>query len=337
MKLNKLLAMSAVVACGLTLASCGGTKEVTVGIGYNGSFGESYGNMQLDLTAAMVSFEADGTIVDARLDVVQVKVGLNEEGTGLSLKNTNANEYGKVPTKLELGKNYNMQASSAIGKEVDAQIEAFADWCVGKKYNEIAGQLIPGSGHGIAVHEELASSVTITVDAFVAAIESAWENRSASTYKVSKDSKAGLSMEAGLAYNYGNPTWEISVDVAGVMAKDGVVEAAAIDAIVYPTTVVEGALTSDTTSKYFQNGELTSKKTLGDKYAMAPASPIGAEWDAQALTIETAAVGKTGEQITALKAGEGELATATMTLTSYLAALAEAATYAGLEHIGPQA
>ena len=110
MKLRKLLAMSAVIACGLTLASCG-EKKVTVGVGYSGSFAESYGNMQLDLTAAMVSFEDDGTIVDARLDVVQVKVGLNEAGDGLALKNTNA-VNGRVPTKLELGKDYSFTVSS---------------------------------------------------------------------------------------------------------------------------------------------------------------------------------------------------------------------------------
>ena len=118
---------------------------------------------------------------------------------------------------------------------------------------------------------------------------------------------------------------------------EGVVEAAAVDAIVYPTKAVEGKVAADTSSKYFQAGELTSKKALGDKYAMAPASPIGAEWDAQALAIETAAVGKTGEEITKLVAGEGDLAGATMTVTSYLTALANAAKYADLERVGPQA
>ena len=61
---------------------------------------------------------------------------------------------------------------------------------------------------------------------------------------------------------------------------------------------------------------------------MRPASPIGAEWDEQALVIEAAVVGKTAEQVTALVAGEGELAGATMTVTTYLKAIAKAATYA---------
>ena len=339
MKLTKLLAMSAVVACGLTLASCGGSaKEVTVGIGYSGSFAESYGNMQLDLSAAMVSFEADGTIVDARIDVVQVKVGANEAKDGLELKNTNVVD-GSVTTKLELGKDYNMKGSSGIGKEVDAQIEAFADWCVGKKYNEIAGQLIPGSGHGTAVHEELTSSVTITVDAFVAAIESAWENRSATAYTVSKDAKIGIAMKSGLAFNYGNPTKEISIDVAGTVVEGGKVVASAIDAIVYPVAIAEdGTMSTDTASKYIgSDGLVISKKTLGDDYAMKPASPVGKEWWEQAAIIEAAAIGKTSAEISALVKNEGDLVGATMTLDSYTAMLAKSATYAEKDVIGPQA
>ena len=337
MKLNKLLAMSAVVACGLTLASCGGSKEVTVGIGYSGSFSESYGNMQLDLSAAMVSFEADGTIVDARIDVVQVKVGANEAKDGLELKNTNVVD-GSVTTKLELGKDYNMKGSSAIGVEVDSQIEAFADWVVGKKYNEIASSLIPGSGHGIAPHADLASTCTITVDAFVAAIESAWANRSSSAYTVSKDAKIGIAMKSGLAYNYGNPTKEISIDVAGTVVEGGKVVASAIDAIVYPVAIAEdGTMSTDTSSKYIENGLVVSKKALGDKYAMKPASPVGKEWYEQAAIIEAAAIGKTSAEIAALVKNEGDLVGATMTLDSYTAMLAKSATYAEKELIGPQA
>ena len=337
MKLNKLLAMSAVVACGLTLASCGG-KEVTVGIGYSGSFGESYGNMQLDLTAAMVSFEADGTIADVRLDVVQVKVGANEEKTGLVLKNTNLDEAGSVKSKLELGKDYNMKGSSAIGVEVDSQIEAFADWTVGKTIEEVKASLIPGSGHGVAPHADLASTCTITVDDFVSAIESAWDNRSSASYKVSKNAKIGIGMQSGLAFNYGNPTKEISIDVAGTVVDGGKVVAASIDAIVYPVAIAEdGTMSTDTASKYIKDGLVVSKKALGDAYAMRPASPVGKEWFEQAAIIEAAAIGKTATEIEGLVANEGDLVGATMTLTSYTAMLAKSARYAEMALIGPQA
>lgn len=341
MKLSKLLAMSAVVACGLTLASCGETSEnveVTVGIGYSGSFGESYGNMQLDLTAAMVSFEADGTIADVRLDVVQVKVGANEAKDGLVLKNTNLDETGSVKSKLELGKDYNMKGSSAIGVEVDSQIEAFADWTVGKTIEEVKSSLIPGSGHGIAPHADLASTCTITVDDFVSAIESAWDNRSSATFEVSKDAKIGIGMKSGLAYNYGNPTKEISIDVAGTVVQDGKVVASAIDAIVYPVAINEdGTMATDETSKYIKEGKVVSKKTLGDAYNMRPASPIAKEWFEQAAVIEAAAIGKTAAEIELLVKGEGELAEATMTLDSYTGMLAKSARYAELALIGPQA
>lgn len=338
MKLNKVLAMSAVIACGLTLASCGG-KEVHVGIGYTGDFAESYGAMQLDLTTAMVSFEADGTIVDARLDVVQIKVGANEAKDGLALLTADdkKDETGSVKSKLELGKDYAMKGSSAIGKEVDSQIEAFADWTVGKTIEEIKSSIIPGSGHGTAPHADLTSSCTITVDDFVSAIESAWANKSASTYKVGKEIKTGLAMKSGLAFNYGKPTKEISVDVAGTVVEDGKVVAAAVDAIVYPVAIAEdGTLSTDTSSKYIKNGKVVSKKTLGDEYAMRPASPVGKEWFEQAAIIEAAAIGKTATEIATLVKNEGDLVGATMTLDSYVAMLVKAAQYAEKDVIGPQ-
>ena len=84
-----------------------------------------------------------------------------------------------------------------------------------------------------------------------------------------KEAKAGIAMVSGLAYNYGKPQTDISVDIAGVMVEEGKVVASQIDAIVYPLTVsLTDGITPNTTQKYFQNGKLTSKNTLGDKYAI---------------------------------------------------------------------
>lgn len=338
MKLRKLLAMSMVVATGLTLASCGGNKVYT-GIGYNGSWDAA--KNQLDLTAAFVAFNGKGEVVDARIDVVQVKVGLNLADGGLALLNTNV-ENGSVTTKLELGKNYNMVAFGGSISEVDAQIEAFADWTVGQTLEEIEAKIDPALGHGTAHHPELEGKVTITCTAFVDAMKVAYANRSEKAVKVSKEAKAGIGMVSTLAYNYGKPQTDISVDVAGVLVDAGKVVAAEIDAIVYPLTVsLTDGITPNKTQKYFQNGQLTSKNTLGDKYAMAERNNgqegCTLEWYEQAEVIEAAANGKTSAEISKLVKGEGELATATITLNSYVAALAKAAKYAEMEHVGPQA
>ena len=352
MKLRNLLAMSMVVATGLTLASCGGNKVYT-GIGYDGSWelGETGKTGQLDLTAAFAAFDKKGVIVDARIDVVQVKVAsdmdslLGTDPAGVVLTNTNVVDN-SITTKLELGKNYNMVTFGNAIAEVDAQIEAFADWTVGKTVEEVKSLVAKEHGYGVAPHADLASSVTIVCHNFVNALESAYNNRSEKAYKVSENAKAGIAMVSGLAYNYGKPQTDISVDVAGVLVDEGKVVAAEIDAIVYPLSVSKelataGKISVATTKNYFQNGVLTSKNTLGDKYAMAERNNGQAgctlEWYEQAEVIEAAALNKTEAEIAVLKGKEGDLATATITLNSYVKALAKAAKYAELEHVGPQA
>lgn len=352
MKLRKLLAMSMVVATGLTLASCGGNKVYT-GIGYDGSWslGETGLTGQLDLTAAFAAFDSKGKIVDARIDVVQVKVATDAEsllGTdpaGVKLTNTNVVD-GSVTTKLELGKNYNMVTFGNAIAEVDAQIEAFADWTVGKTVEEVKSLVAAEHGYGVAPHADLATSVTIVCHNFVSALESAYANRTEKAYKVSENAKAGIAMVSGLAYNYNKPQTDISVDVAGVLVDEGKVVAAEIDAIVYPLSVSKelatlGKISVNTSQKYFQNGKLTSKNTLGDAYAMAERNEgqtgCTLEWYEQAAVIEAASLNKTSAEIAKLVKGEGELATATITLNNYVAALAKAAKYAEMTHVGPQA
>ena len=328
MKLRNLLAMSMVVATGLTLASCGGNKVYT-GIGYNGSWDAA--KNQLDLTAAYVAFDSKGVVVDARIDVVQVKVGLDLVNGGLTL--LSKAEEGSVKTKLELGDAYGMVQYGGSIAEVDTQIEAFADWTVGQTLEEIEAKIDPSLGHGTAHHAELEGKVTITCTAFVDAMKVAYANRSEKAYKVSKEAKAGIAMVSNLAYNYGKPQTDISVDIAGVMVDDGKVVASQIDAIVYPLTVsLTDGITPNMSQKYFQNGVLTSKNTLGDKYAMAERNNgqegCTLEWYEQAEVIENAANGKTASEIAKLVAKEGDLATATITLNNYVKALSKAATYA---------
>ena len=87
-----------------------------------------------------------------------------------------------------------------------------------------------------------------------------------------------------------------------------------------------------------KNAESKSKRELGDAYNMKTSTQgCEYEWYEQAEIIEEAALDKTAQEITALVKNEGDLAGATIYLSNYLAALAKATTYAGLEHVGPQA
>lgn len=328
MKLNKLVLASALLLTG-SLVSCNNSKEVTVGVGYSASFTTGAAG-QLDLTTAFAAFDKNGKVVDARFDVVQVKITANAEKTGAVLTDKNKVEENSVLTKLELGADYGMLGSSNIGKEVDAQIEAFADWTVGKTVAEVKAGIVPGSGHGTPVNEELTTSVTITVDAFVDALENAYETKADTTYKVGK-AKAGLAMTS----NLNTSGTEINVVVGGALVEGSKVVAAGLDEVVFPLVVdsTSGEFTGDTSSKYYTNGVLKSKYVLGAEYAMASTSPIRKEWYEQCDVITAACVNKTGEQITAMEKGTGDLTGATINVASYLNTIAKAAKYAPLANV----
>ena len=364
MKLSKIFALSAVFACGLTLASCGEkpteqptqqptneetSAKVSVGLGYAGSYAWKEATAyapalgQLDLSAAMVAFDEQGKILDARIDVVQVKVVPAENG-GLALQN--GREDFTVATKLELGTKYGMQSSSNIGLEVDEQIENFADWTVGKTVEELKSLVAAEHGYGKAPHADLASSCTIVCHDFVAAIEKAFELKTEAKYEAASF-KTGIAKVAGLAFNYGNPQTDISVDLGGSIVADGKVVAAQVDAVVYPLVVNEDKTVSAKTegNQYVDaNGKLVSKKSLGDAYAMKGVGTnhetgevCTLEWYEQAAIIEAAAEGKTEAEISALVANQGDLAGATITLDSYVKAMATSAKYAEMELVSPRA
>ena len=328
------LSLGAIAGCGnnnSTSSSATVAEKYSVGLGYT----ESFKAGQLDVTTAFAAFDKDGKVFDVRFDVVQVKFTANEAKDGLTLTNTNIDADYSVTTKLELGSAYNMQGSSYIGKEVNEQIEAFADFCVGKTVEEvIAATVNPGhSSDGTPVCDDLAGKVTITVDAFEAALSKAYATKSETTYELS--GTAGVAMKSGLAYNYGNPANSLYSDIAGVVANGGIVEAALIDAIVIPISFEDG-ITIKNDDYYFRDGVLRSKKVLGDEYAMkgvgnnpATGETCTKEWYEQAAIVEKAAEGKTKAEISAFVANEGELAGATITLTNYIKALAKATDYAG--------
>ena len=348
---KKALSLLAVLALG-SFAGCGtkesssetpAAKKYSVGLGYSYKYeyteddatttdvNEELG--QVDMTVAFAAFDEAGKVYDVRFDVVQVKFTANEARTGIVLTNKNVDDTYSVTSKLELGAAYGMLGNpyGSTLAEVDTQIEAFADWCVGKTADEVVAGT-PGAGHVEAVNDELANSVTITVDEFENALKDAYARKSTATYELS--GTAGVAMQSGLAYNYGDPSTDVSVDVAGVIAKDGAVEVALIDAIVVPMDF-ETAIAVKNDNYYVKDGALRSKKVLGDEYGMKgyenheTGAVCTLEWYEQAAIVENAAKGKTKDQISAFVANEGELAGATITLTNYFRALAKATDYAG--------
>lgn len=351
--MKKLLALSAVLAFGLTACGNDGTssstpapvtKKVNVGVGYTGSWN---GSNQFDLTTAMVAFGENGTIEGARIDVIQVKVTANEANNGVEIASTKGdkglNEDGTIKTKLELGTDYGMVQFGGSIAEVDAQIEAFTKWTVGKTIAELndSTQLKDHGGEMCEYLKDgiLTSSCTIVVEDFIDAIESAYALKSTTTYELAPEFTTGVAVNANLY----QPT-VLDFDLGGALVVDGKVAAAAVDCVAVEFTVSEGTVTLKDGSQYYDatTGAFKSKKTLGDAYGMKKGNGAGygqadLEWWEQAAVIETACVGKTSAEINAMVKGTGDLATATMNLSTYTGSVAKAATYAPMTQIGPKA
>ena len=149
--LSSLLVLGGLVACGETSSSTqpsepAGENKVQVALGYSAKYEvyDHYNKLSncLTIDAASVGFGEDGKILDVRFDSIQVYFGAtkaegSDEWTYAPAKGK-TNDNG-IMSKLELGKDYNMYNNphGSTLSEVDTQIEAFADLCVGKTVAEV--------------------------------------------------------------------------------------------------------------------------------------------------------------------------------------------------------
>ena len=298
---KKTLGLLAAVCLG-TATGCG-AKGTYVGLGYTASFSDT----QATVNVAVAAFDNAGKIVNARLDVVQIPLTVTGEGEA-AVAGINTAKNPELLSKVELGLDYGMLGTSTekgIGKEVYEQIEAFAKWTVGKTVDEVVAGT-PGAGHGVAVNEELSSSVTIGVDDFEAALKDAYENKVAAKASA-KNAGVGIFVEM-----YGAN--ELTTYIAGAVTdKKGVVEAAQLDNVVFPLAVdAEGkGKATLAESKYVVNGEIISKKKLGTGYGMAciidaDGDGVKLEWNEQAAAIEGFVVGKDAAAISAMTYTDGK-------------------------------
>ena len=318
------------------------SKEYKVGLGYSASFKYD----QATVNVAVAAFE-DGKILNARLDVVQIPLtvgNIAEDGEPEDLSgviNTEAKNGTALLSKVELGTDYNMLFASKIEKEVYEQIEAFAAWTVGKTVEEVVAGT-PGAGHGTAVNDELASSVTIGVDDFEAALNDAYATAVVVDELTAANAGVGIYVEM---YNSN----ELTTYIAGSISDaNGKVEKALIDNVVMPLdagdVVVEnedtgeeetitGAILSKPSKYIAEDGSFVSKKKLGEDYKMDDFYPSCTEdWYKQAAHIEDYLVGKTQAEVAAFTTdAEGKtdlISGATIKVDAIFNSIKEAVDYA---------
>jgi hypothetical protein len=337
-----LLVLVLVTVLGLALSSSAADEPVKLGLGHVTSIAKSQGltvdasgkavppMAQADSTIAAVAFDSDGRIVKVYLDTAQSKISFNRDWT-ISTDTTAPGQ-----TKKELGDAYGMRRASAIGKEWFEQIAEFEKWMIGKTVDEVKALKVKerDAAHpAVPDVPELTSTVTITVQDYIAAVEKAWEN----AVPVKSGGKTlGLGHDVSLASSKTAAPQVDTTMAAALFDGDGKVVGVVLD-------VIQSKMPYDTKTNQLAvdpAAPVLSKKELKDDYGMRRASNIGKEWYEQAAELEKWMVGKTAAEIQALKVKERDAShvavpdvpeltsLVTITVEKYLAALGEAYTNA---------
>ena len=284
----------------------GEAGEITkIGLGQNISIAKSSDNTaektataQADVTIAAVGFDADGKVASVTIDVAQNKVAFDKD-----MKVT-SDRAAEVKTKKDLGPDYGMVKASSIGKEWFEQMAAFENWMIGKTVEEIKGLKVKERDENhknVPDVAELTSSVTITVEGYIAAVEEAWNN--------AEDATGAVAVGLGVETHIGSSK-DKAADVKPMAQMDTYMSVTAVDK---DGKVVQSIVdVAQVKVNYDENGVVTTDKTvapitkkeLKEGYGMIKASTIGKEWFEQMEAFEEWMVGKTVEEITGLKVKE---------------------------------
>ena len=171
---------------------------------------------EADIVSAAVTLDADGKIVNVKIDMTQSKVNFDAKG---QLTTDVASE---VKTKVELGDEYGMKSASGIGKEWYEQIAALEDWMVGKSIDEVMALSI--TSEGTTDDPDLTSSVTIHVGDYLKAVQKAVANAKDFGVAVTGATKTGLGNVNSIAKSTG-----ATADAAGLAQTDDVMFAVTLD------------------------------------------------------------------------------------------------------------
>jgi len=268
------------------------------GLGQKISIGKSKGatdeetaQAQADVTMAAVGFDEDGTIVTVSIDVAQTRVAFDEDMQVTSDRDE------LVPTKKERGDDYGMARVSGIEKEWYEQIAALEEWMIGKTVDEVMNlevKVVDDAHQHVPDVPELESSVTITVESYLAAVEEAWDNAEAAegAETVGLGVKTDISKSRDASDE--DPA-QAQVDTymsATAFDADGNVVNTIIDvAQVRVAFDEEGQVAAD------MDAELQTKKERGDDYGMLRVSGIEKEWYEQVEALEEWMAGQSVEDI----------------------------------------
>ena len=263
------------------------------------------GRVQYNTTYAVLVLDSEDKIVSLTIDTAQNSATVEANGVVTVSEDTR--------TKKEKGSDYNMGATSPIGKEWFEQIASLEEYTIGKSVTEILAVV---SGEG-----DLETTVTVDISDILKAIEVANANvvvvEDAVSYGSSSISEWKVSSYNAETEKAGSAQINTTYAVV-VLDAEGNIAYTAIDAAQFTSAV-------DAKSVITVASDLRTKKEKGSDYNMGATSPIGKEWFEQIASLEEYALGKTVAEMLTVVSGEGDLETSvTIDITSYLTVIEKA-------------
>lgn len=272
--------------------------------------GEEAGKFEVNTYYATVVLDGD-KIASVYIDAAQNTIKVDDKDALVGFE-------GKG-TKKELGDDYNMKTYGNAVAEWYEQIESLETWMTGQTLDEVLSMETYEKDEShpmVPAEEDLKSSVTVDVSAYLKVVEMAVANAveakdvvSVGTQSITSASKEGI---------------EINTTIASVaLNSKGEIAYAFIDAAQNKGESKAGVVTS--------KNLLSSKKQLGSDYNMKEYGNAVAEWDEQIASLEEYAVGlKLSDLLeTPLKDGKADVedlkSSVTIGVEGYLQAFDKAA------------
>ena len=253
------------------------------------------GQVEVTSVYAAVLLDDAGKIVYVDIDSAQNKGTFDAAGAVVKAE--------AAPTKTEKAGDYGMKGASAIGKEWFEQMAALEQYFVGKTLEDIKAIEVyekDASNKAVPAGEDLKTSVSISIEGYVAAVEKAIANavEVKGVAKVGVGSVASVSGKNAVAASTGVEAApgriETNVTFTGVaFDKDGKVLVALLDD-------AQNQGTFDATGAVVKAEAAPTKQEKGADYGMVKASAIGKEWFEQANALTAYFVGKTADEVKAI-------------------------------------
>lgn len=260
-----------------------------ISTGRSADAGEKPAKAGADVTVAAVAFDADGKIVDVKIDVAQTAINFNEDNTDGVI-----DETVDFRTKMEKGPDYGMKKVSPIEKEYDEQIMAFEDYLVGKTAEEVVGIPTKEANDHPSVPDvaELASVTTIDIGTYQQVVKEAWDN--------AVDAKGATKLGLGITTDASNKAADgdkpAQIQINTYMSALGLDDSDMIVANYIDVVQAKVQVNADGTIVEKME-DVKTKKDLKEEYGMKDHSEIGKEWYEQMAAWEAFTVGKTVEEV----------------------------------------